>query len=228
MYLGLDLRGGVHFLMQVDMNAALTKKADATAGDVRTLLRDKNIRHTGITRDGNGVVVRFRDQATLAAARNVLQDQLTDFNWVESQDGADWKLAGTLKPDATKRVQTAAITQNITTLHNRVNELGVAEPVIQQQGADRVVVAAAGRAGHRQGEGHHRPHRDARDAHGRRQQRGARWPRAAPARCRSATSATRSAAASRSWSSARCSSPARTSPTRSPASTARARSRRCT
>jgi preprotein translocase subunit SecD len=144
MYLGLDLRGGVHFLMQVDMKAALTKKAESTAGDVRTLLRDKNIRHTGITRDGDGVVVRFRDQPTLAAARSLLVDQLTDFNWVESQEGADWKLAGTLKPDAAKRVQSAAITQNITTLHNRVNELGVAEPVIQQQGADRVVVQLPG------------------------------------------------------------------------------------
>src|SRR6478736_1039032 len=87
MYLGLDLRGGVHFLMQVDMQAALTKKADSTAGDVRTLLRDKNIRHAGITRDGNAIVVRFRDQATLAAARPVLADQLTDFIWTESQDG---------------------------------------------------------------------------------------------------------------------------------------------
>ena len=144
MYLGLDLRGGVHFLMQVDMKAALTKKADSTAGDVRTLLRDKNIRHTGITRDGNGVVVRFRDQPTLAAARTILVDQLTDFDWVESQEGVDWKLAGNLKPDAAKRVQSAAITQNITTLHNRVNELGVAEPVIQQQGADRVVVQLPG------------------------------------------------------------------------------------
>jgi preprotein translocase subunit SecD len=144
MYLGLDLRGGVHFLMQVDMKAALTKKADSAAGDVRTLLRDKDIRHTGITRDGNGVVVRFRDHDTLAKARTLLLDQLTDFDWVESLDGTEWKLAGNLKPDSAKRVQSAAITQNITTLHNRVNELGVAEPVIQQQGADRVVVQLPG------------------------------------------------------------------------------------
>jgi preprotein translocase subunit SecD len=144
MYLGLDLRGGVHFLMQVDMKAALTKKADSTAGDVRTLLRDKNIRHTGITREGNGITVRFRDQPTQTAARALLSDQLTDFDWVESVEGTDWKLAGNLKPDAAKRVQEAAITQNITTLHNRVNELGVAEPVIQQQGADRVVVQLPG------------------------------------------------------------------------------------
>ena len=144
MYLGLDLRGGVHFLMQVDMKAAITKKADSTSGDVRTLLRDKNVRHTGITRDGNAVVVRFRDHDTLVTARNILLDQLTDFDWQESLDGTDFKLTGNLKPDAAKRVQTAAITQNITTLHNRVNELGVAEPVIQQQGADRVVVQLPG------------------------------------------------------------------------------------
>jgi preprotein translocase subunit SecD len=144
MYLGLDLRGGVHFLMQVDMKAALTKKADSTAGDVRTLLRDKNIRHTGITRDGDVIAVRFRDQATQTAARAVLAEQLTDFNWTESLDGTDFKLTGNLKPEAAKRVQAAAITQNITTLHNRVNELGVAEPVIQQQGADRVVVQLPG------------------------------------------------------------------------------------
>jgi len=144
MYLGLDLRGGVHFLMQVDMKSALTKKADSTAGDVRTLLRDKNVRHTGITRDANAVVVRFRDRDTLVAARAILLDQLTDFDWAESLDGADFKLTGNLKPDAAKRVQLAAITQNITTLHNRVNELGVAEPVIQQQGADRVVVQLPG------------------------------------------------------------------------------------
>ncbi|MCE9657636.1 MAG: protein translocase subunit SecD [Burkholderiales bacterium] len=144
MYLGLDLRGGVHFLMQVDMKAALTKKADALAGDARSLLREKNIRHAGIARDGNGVVVRFRDAATRDAARTVLADQLTDLAWQDSVEGIDFKLTGNLKLDAAKRVQSAAITQNITTLHNRVNELGVAEPVIQQQGADRVVVQLPG------------------------------------------------------------------------------------
>ncbi len=144
MYLGLDLRGGVHFLMQVDMQAALTKRADALAGDARTVLRDKNIRSAGIGRDANTVIVRFRDQPTLASARDVLVDQLSDMAWNESQDGGDWKLTGTLKPDAATRIQDAAITQNITTLHNRVNELGVAEPVIQKQGADRVVVQLPG------------------------------------------------------------------------------------
>ncbi|MDQ2735163.1 MAG: protein translocase subunit SecD [Pseudomonadota bacterium] len=144
MYLGLDLRGGVHFLMQVDMKAALTKKADSLTGDIRTLLRDKDIRHSGIVRDGDDVSIRFRDAATRTAARTLLQDQLPDLQWQEEAEGSDFKLTGVLKPDAAKRIQAAAITQNITTLHNRVNELGVAEPVIQQQGADRVVVELPG------------------------------------------------------------------------------------
>ena len=144
MFLGLDLRGGVYFLMQVDMKSALTKRAEALTGDIRTLLRDKNLRHAGITRDANNVDVRFRDRETLSAARNLLLDQLPDLQWTDSVDGTDFKLSGTLKPDAARKVQETAITQNITTLHNRVNELGVAEPVIQQQGTDRVVVQLPG------------------------------------------------------------------------------------
>jgi preprotein translocase subunit SecD len=144
MFLGLDLRGGVYFLMQVDMKSALTKKAEALTGDVRTLLRDKNIRHAGISRDGNNVTVRFRDNETLVAARDLLQNQLPDLVWQDGPDGSDFRLVGSLKPEAARLVQSTAITQNITTLHNRVNELGVAEPVIQQQGQDRVVVQLPG------------------------------------------------------------------------------------
>jgi preprotein translocase subunit SecD len=144
MYLGLDLRGGVHFLMQVDMQAALTKKAESLTGDVRTLLRDKNIRHAGITRDGESLEVRFRERDTLNAAVTLLAEQLPDLQWVESADGSGFKLRGTLKPAAARLVQEQALKQNITTLHNRVNELGVAEPVIQQQGLDRVVVQLPG------------------------------------------------------------------------------------
>ena len=144
MYLGLDLRGGVHFLMQVDMKAALTKRADSVTGDVRTLLRDRNVRHAGIVRDGNDVQVRFRDAQTAEQARGILSDQVADMAWVATPDGADTRLTGRLKPDAAQRVQSAAITQNITTLHNRVNELGTSEPVIQQQGADRVVIQLPG------------------------------------------------------------------------------------
>ena len=144
MYLGLDLRGGVHFLMQVDMKSALTKRAESLTGDIRLLLRDKNIRHAGITRDGNAVEVRFRDAATAQQARALLTDQLPDLQWAQVADGADVRMTGSLKPEAARRVQEQAVKQNITTLHNRVNELGVAEPVIQQQGLDRVVVQLPG------------------------------------------------------------------------------------
>jgi preprotein translocase subunit SecD len=143
MYLGLDLRGGVHFLMQVDMKAALTKKAEVLAGDARSLLRDKSIR-AAVTRDGNSVEVSLRDKATADAARNQLVDNLTDMTWVESADGDGVKLVGTLKPEAGRRIQDQAVKQNITTLHNRVNELAVSEPVIQQQGIDRIVVQLPG------------------------------------------------------------------------------------
>jgi preprotein translocase subunit SecD len=144
MYLGLDLRGGVHFLMQVDMKAALTKRADALTGDIRSLLRDKNIRHAGIAREGNTVMIAFRDEATRAAARAALAEPLPDLQWAEVARNSDFTLTGSLKPEAARRVQDQAIKQNITTLHNRINELGVAEPVIQQQGADRVVVQLPG------------------------------------------------------------------------------------
>ena len=141
---GLDLRGGVHFLMQVDMKAALTKRADALTGDARTLLRDKSIRHAGITRQGNAVEVRFRDHAVGQQALAVLNDQLSELQWVERPEGNEFALVGTLRPETARKVQDSALRQNITTLHNRVNELGVAEPVIQQQGADRVVVQLPG------------------------------------------------------------------------------------
>jgi preprotein translocase subunit SecD len=145
MYLGLDLRGGVHFLMQVDMKAALTKKAESLTGDIRTLLRDKNIRHAGIARDGTSIDVRFRDREALTAAQNLLSEQVAEMLWTASPDGGgDLVLRGALKPEAARNVQETAVKQNITTLHNRVNELSVSEPVIQQQGLDRVVVQLPG------------------------------------------------------------------------------------
>ncbi len=144
MYLGLDLRGGVHFMLQVDMQAALTKKAESLAGDIRTSLREKNVRHGGINRVGQTIEVRFRDSQTLAAAKAVLQDQFTDLQSVDAMDGTDYKLTASIKPEAARRVQDQSLKQNITTLHNRINELGVAEPVIQQQGLDRIVVQLPG------------------------------------------------------------------------------------
>lgn len=144
MHLGLDLRGGVHFMLQVDMPAALTKRAESLAGDVRTILREKNIRHSGISREGQTIEVKFRDAATMAAAQAVFQDQFTDLQTVTAADGTDFKLTASIKTDAARRIQDQALKQNITTLHNRINELGVAEPVIQQQGLDRIVVQLPG------------------------------------------------------------------------------------
>ncbi|MBS0511338.1 MAG: protein translocase subunit SecD [Proteobacteria bacterium] len=145
MYLGLDLRGGVHFLLQVDMPGALTKRLDATTGDLRTLMRDKNVRHAGITREGNTVVVRFRDADQREAARRAIQSSTSDLQLADRDDTADdLKLVATLTAQAQKTMRDFAIKQNISTLHNRINELGVAEPVIQQQGADRIVVQLPG------------------------------------------------------------------------------------
>ena len=145
MYLGLDLRGGVHFMLQVDMQAALTKKAESYAGDLRTSLRDKGIRHGGISREGDNIQVLLRDEASATAARNLIADQFADLVVVVNDDADGGKrLRASIKPEATRRVQEQALKQNITTLHNRINELGVAEPVIQQQGLDRIVVQLPG------------------------------------------------------------------------------------
>ncbi|MEG0555358.1 MAG: protein translocase subunit SecD [Comamonas sp.] len=144
MYLGLDLRGGVHFMLQVDMAAALTKKAESYASDLRTTMRDKNIRHGGISRDGNNIDIRVRDEATQKAASNLITDQFPDLIAVSQPDGTGFKLRASIKPEALRKVQEQALKQNIVTLHNRINELGVAEPVIQQQGLDRIVVQLPG------------------------------------------------------------------------------------
>ena len=144
MYLGLDLRGGVHFMLQVNMQAALTKKAESFAGDLRSVLREKNVRHAGITRNGQAIEVRFREAPLRDAARQVIADQFPDLLAAEATDGTDFKLNLTMKPESARKVQEQAVKQNMVTLHNRINELGVAEPVIQQQGADRIVVQLPG------------------------------------------------------------------------------------
>lgn len=142
MYLGLDLRGGVHFMLQVDMRAAITKRLDTTASDIRMLLRQKDIRHGGVSRSGDAIEVRMRDANMLDAARRQIAQNQPQMDVAAAPDGS--RLTVTFKPAALHEVQEQAIKQNITTLHNRVNELGVAEPVIQQQGADRVVVQLPG------------------------------------------------------------------------------------
>ncbi len=144
MYLGLDLRGGVHFLLQVDMKAALEKAAIRYQGDIRTELRNAKIRYSRIAREGSKVEVKFSTRSQRDAAIDTLSRAYADLK-LTAADGADeFILTATLTPEAEKRIQEFAVKQNIQTLRNRVNELGVAEPVIQQQGADRVVVQLPG------------------------------------------------------------------------------------
>ncbi len=143
MYLGLDLRGGVHFLLQVDMKGAITKRLDSTAADLRSLLREKSIRHSGINRERETIVIKFRDAETRDKARAVISNAQGDLALADAP-GDDFSLLATLTPQAEKRIKEFAIKQNITTLHNRINELAVSEPVIQQQGADRIVVQLPG------------------------------------------------------------------------------------
>ena len=144
MYLGLDLRGGVHFMLQVDMQAALTKRVESLAGDLRLALREKGLRHGGISRNGQTAELRLRDQASVDAVNNLVREQFPDLQTRVEPEGSEFKLVASIKPEAVRRVQDQALKQNILTLHNRINELGVAEPVIQQQGLDRIVVQLPG------------------------------------------------------------------------------------
>ena len=144
MYLGLDLRGGVHFMLQVDMQAALSKKAESLAGDLRSVFREKNVRHGGISRNGQTVEVRFREADMAESGKRVIQVEFPDLSTVLTPEAGEFKLVATLLPASARKVQEQALKQNITTLHNRINELGVAEPVIQQQGLDRIVVQLPG------------------------------------------------------------------------------------
>ena len=144
MYLGLDLRGGVHFMLEVDMQAALTKKAESLAGDLRSTLREKNIRHSGVTRTGQAIEIKFRDSQTVAATRNLIQEQFPDLQSADAPDGTEYRLTARIKSEAARRIQDQALKQNMVTLHNRINELGVAEPVIAQQGINRIVVQLPG------------------------------------------------------------------------------------
>ncbi|HEY8887499.1 MAG TPA: protein translocase subunit SecD [Gallionella sp.] len=144
MYLGLDLRGGVHFLLQVDMKAALDKALDAATGDIRSALREKNIAYTGVNRDGAVLTVKFRDADARSKGEAEIKQRFSDYTLSDKDEGREFNVLITLRPEAEKRIQESAVQQNLVTLRNRVNELGVAEPVIQQQGADRVVVQLPG------------------------------------------------------------------------------------
>ena len=126
------------------MQAATTKRAESLAADVRQILREKGVRHGGVQREGQTLRVRFRDTATRQQAENILLSTQPDLSLSEREDGQDFLLVATIKPEAQKKNQEQAVQQNIVTLHNRINELGVSEPVIQQQGADRIVVQLPG------------------------------------------------------------------------------------
>ena len=144
MNMGLDLRGGVHFLLQVDMPKALEKAAERYQGDIRTLLREKKVRYSAIAREGDRVELRFRDAEQRNAARRAIEESYPDLQLEDAQVGDEYALNGSLKKTAQVKTQEFALKQNLTTLRNRVNELGVAEPVIQQQGIDRIVVQLPG------------------------------------------------------------------------------------
>ncbi|MFA7318003.1 MAG: protein translocase subunit SecD [Sulfuricella sp.] len=145
MYLGLDLRGGVHFLLEVDMKAALVKTMERYTGDIRSALREKKIAYAGISRQPDQTIqVKFRDAETRGKAANELLKNMPDLILKETEEGGEFRIIANLNPQAQKRSQEFALQQNITTLRNRVNELGVAEPIIQQQGADRIVVQLPG------------------------------------------------------------------------------------
>ncbi len=144
MYLGLDLRGGVHFLLQVDMKAALDKSAESNVGDFRTALRREKVNYFGISREGQNVQVRFSDTKELETARKVLSKDYPDLTFNDSTDGKEFVLTASIGEAAKKKIQEFALKQNLQTLHNRINELGVAEPIVQQQGFDRIVVQLPG------------------------------------------------------------------------------------
>ena len=146
MYLGLDLRGGVHFLMQVDTQAVINQRLQGLQASARSALRDKDIRYSGLNRNGDAIEISFRDQDTLNKARDLLVPQLSEMliQVASPLAGTHPTLVATLKPEVLKQIVDNGVTQNITTLSKRLNELGVAEPIIQRQGADRIVVQLPG------------------------------------------------------------------------------------
>ncbi len=144
MYLGLDLQGGIHFQMEVDMQAALDKELERYAGEIKSQLRDKTIRHLGVRRDGETLEIRFRDSDERQKARDLLQRQFAGLMLVDKEQGGNPYLFATLTEKHKRETKEFALEQNITTLRNRVNELGVAEPLIQRQGDKRIVVELPG------------------------------------------------------------------------------------
>ena len=139
MYLGLDLRGGVHFLLQVDMKAALDKSAESSVGDFRTTLRKEKVNYFGISREGQKVEVKFESAADLKAAEKLLKKNYPDLTYTDSVVGKEYVLSASNGEANKLKIQEFALKQNLQTLHNRINELGVAEPADQRRVARRPV-----------------------------------------------------------------------------------------
>ena len=144
MYLGLDLRGGVHFLLQLDTKAAFSKSMERHASDVRSALREKKVQYSSVSRQGGEVRITFPDAAARDQGKEVIGNREPDLQLKEVQNGSDPALIASLRPEALTQRQELDVKQNLTTLRKRVNELGVAEPIIQQQGTDRIVVQLPG------------------------------------------------------------------------------------
>ncbi len=144
MYLGLDLRGGVHFLMQVDMEAAIDKAIESFKGDFRRTLRKEKISYLGVSRQANTVSIRFKNESAMTKAKILLDKTYPNISLNNINSADEYALVASLNEQEMKRIQEFALKQNIQTLHNRINELGVAEPIIQQQGSDRIVVQLPG------------------------------------------------------------------------------------
>ena len=144
MYLGLDLRGGVHFLLQVDMPSALQQARESYLQDLRQVMRSENIRYSKISVGKTSIDIEFRDKSLRDKASVTLEIKASDLAYSAEDRSSVAVLVAKIKPEVEKRIQEFALQQNITTLRNRVNELGVAEPIVQQSGADRVVVQLPG------------------------------------------------------------------------------------
>ncbi|WOS37027.1 Protein translocase subunit SecD [Oligella urethralis] len=144
MFLGLDLRGGVHFLLQVDMDGALESRYDTLSNDVRNNLRTRGIDTQQVSREGSSIQALFASAAARDQALGQLRTMMPELSFSTLDRGSQYLLIGEINESEIIRIQETALRQNIITLHNRINELGVAEPVIQQQGNDRIVVQLPG------------------------------------------------------------------------------------
>lgn len=144
MYLGLDLRGGVHFLLQVDMQGALAARYESLTTDIRSILRDARVAVESVNNADSRITATFASEQDRNKAQDVLRTRTNELEFTSSQSGGKFLLTGAILPTEIARVQDTALKQNILTLHNRINELGVAEPIIQQQGLDRIIVQLPG------------------------------------------------------------------------------------